>query len=189
MVNLKLILPLSKTLSLVIFVTACTTTYEPPVVADRLIWTSDGESARPAWTLMPAAKKDSADQVVRVVGMSNRHSTQRGARDAAMDDARRQIANYFSSQVEDKVERIESGANTQSGVQDPVQELSRITHQLSVHAVNSMTVDSSRFEQWLDSRTGKTFFNAFVQASVPKDSLQVGRSSVLEDMRQLEEDE
>ncbi|WP_417521068.1 hypothetical protein [Marinobacter sp.] len=106
-----------------------------------------------------------------------------------MDDARRQIANYFSSQVEDKVERIESGANTQSGVQDPVQELNRITLQLSVHGVNSMTVDNSRFEQWLDSRTGKTFFNAFVQAAMPMNSLHVGRSGELEDMRRFEEDE
>jgi hypothetical protein len=189
MVNFKLTIPLSATLSLVIFMTACTTTYEPPVVADKLIWTSDGESARPAWTLMPAARKDSADQAVRVVGMSNRHSTQKGARDAAMDDARRQIANYFSSQVEDKVERIESGANTQSGVQDPVQELNRITQQLSVHAVNSMTVENSRFEQWLDSRTGQTFFNAFVQAAMTMNSLHVGRSGELEDMRRFEEDE
>lgn len=189
MVNPRLTIPLSTTLSLVIFMTACTTTYEPPVVADKLIWTSDGEGSRPMWTLAPAAIKDSADQAIRVVGMSNRHSTQKGARDAAMDDARRQIANYFSSQVEDKVERIESGANTQSGIQDPVQELNRITRQLSVHAVNSMTVENSRFEQWLDSRTGKTFFNAFVQATMPMNSLHVGRSGELESMRRLEEGE
>lgn len=189
MVNFKLTIPLSATLSLVIFMTACSTTYEPPVVADKLIWTSDGESARPAWTLAPAATKDSADQAVQAVGMSNRHSTQKGARDAAIDDARRQIANYFSSQVEDKVERIESGAKAQSGIQDPVQELNRITRQLSVHAVNAMAVENSRFEQWLDSRTGKTFFNAFVQATMPMNSLHVGRSGELKDMRRLKEGE
>tara|TARA_B100000749_G_scaffold275056_1_gene260156 strand:+ start:729 stop:1208 length:480 start_codon:yes stop_codon:yes gene_type:complete len=159
------------------------------MVADKLIWTSDGEGSRPTWTLAPAAIKDSADQAIRVVGMSNRHSTQKGARDAAMDDARRQIANYISSQVEDKVERIESGANTQSGVQDPVQELNRITRQLSVHSVNSMAVENSRFEQWLESRTGKTFFNAFVQASVSLNSLQVGGAGGMHDIRGLKGDE
>jgi hypothetical protein len=187
MAKLKRIIPLSKTLSLVIFVTACSTAHKPPVVADKLIWASDGEESRPAWTLMPAAEKDSEDQVARVVGMSNRHSTQKGARDAAMDDARRQIANYLSSEVEDTVKRTEKGTNTQSGVQDPKQGLSRITNQLSVHAVNSMTVDAWRFEQWFDSGIEKTFFNAFVRASVSTDSLQVGSPGVPDDIREFGE--
>ncbi len=37
MVNFKLTIPLSVTLALVIFKTACTTTYEPPMVAGKLI--------------------------------------------------------------------------------------------------------------------------------------------------------
>jgi len=52
-----------------------------------------------------------------------------------------------------------------------------------------MTVENSRFEQWLDSQTGKTFFNAFVQAAMPMSSLHVGSVGELEDMRRFEEDE
>ena len=104
-----------------------------------------------------------------------------------MDDARRQIANYLSSEVEDTVKRTEEGTNPQSGVQDPLQGLSRITNQLSVHAVNSMTVDVWRFEQWFDSGAEKTFFNAFVRASVSTDSLQVGRPGLPDDIREFGE--
>ena len=65
----------------------CSSTYKPPQVADKLIWTSDAEEERPMWTLTGEIEEDPRNEVVRFVGMSNRHSTQKGARDAAMDDA------------------------------------------------------------------------------------------------------
>ncbi len=64
-----------------------------------------------------------------------------------------------ASQVKAKVERTECGANSQSGVQDPMQELNWITHLLSVHA------------------------------AMPMNSLNVGRSDEMEDMGRLDEDE
>ncbi len=179
----KLNIQLFATLTLVVFSTGCATTQSPPKVADKLIWTSDGEVSRPMWTLVAEFDQDASAQVVRVVGMSNRHSTQRGARDAAMDDARRQIANYLSSQIEDTVERMESGGDVQSRVQDPKQELNRLTRQVSIQAVNGMRVEEWRFEQWLDTDKRQSFYQAFVRASVSTDSFRAHSSGRIDDMR------
>lgn len=157
----------------------CSSTYKPPQVADKLIWTSDSEEKRPMWTLTGEIEEDAGDQVVRFVGMSNRHSTQKGARDAALDDARRQIANYASTEVEDIVKRMEEGGDIQSNIQDPMQKLSRVTTQVSVHAMKQMKPEDWRFEQWSDTGKGKTFFQAFVRASVPQSTFEVRENEVV----------
>jgi len=160
----------------------CSSTYKPPQVADKLVWTSDSEEERPMWTMTGEIEEDSGDQVVRFVGMSNRHSTQKGARDAAMDDARRQIANYASTEVEDVVKRMEEGGALQSDIQDPMQKLSRVTTQVSVHAVSEMKPEDWRFEQWSDTSKGKTFFQAFVRTSVPMQSFEVQEETVVNEL-------
>jgi|AntRauTorcE11898_2_1112593.scaffolds.fasta_scaffold30969_2 hypothetical protein len=157
----------------------CSSTYKPPQVGDELVWTSDSEEERPMWTLTGEIEEDESEQTVRFVGMSNRHSTQKGARDAAMDDARRQIANYASTEVEDVVKRMEKGGDLQSNMQDPMQRLDRVTTQVSVHAVSEMKPEDWRFEQWTNDEQGTTFFQAFVRASVPQRIFEVEETDVL----------
>lgn len=157
----------------------CSSTYKAPQVADTLIWTSDSEEERPMWTLTGEIQEDASEQVVRFVGMSNRHSTQKGARDAALDDARRHIANYATTQIEDVVTRIEEGGSLQSDIQDPMQKLKRVTTQVSVHALSKMKPVDWRFEQWGDKTKGKTFFQAFVRASVPESTFKVQENQIV----------
>lgn len=167
----------------------CSSTYKAPQVGDELIWTSDSEEERPMWTLTGEIEEDAGDQTIQFVGMSNRHSTQKGARDAAMDDARRQIANYASTEVEDVVKRMEEGGDLQSGIQDPMQKLSRVTTQVSVHAVSEMKPEDWRFEQWRVDAKGKTFFQAFVRTSVPMGIFEVEESEVISVLRPEQESE
>lgn len=167
----------------------CSSTYKPPQVSDKLIWTSDSEQERPMWTMTGEIEEDEGDQAIRFVGMSNRHSTQKGARDAAMDDARRQIANYASTEVEDVVKRMEEGGDLQSNVQDPMQKLSRVTTQVSVHAVSEMKPEDWRFEQWGDESKGETFFQAFVRTSVPMSVFEVEETEVFSALGSDEEGE
>lgn len=157
----------------------CSSTYKPPQVADTLIWTSDSEKERPMWTLTGEIEEDAGEQVIRFVGMSNRHSTQKGARDAALDDARRQVANYATTEVEDVVTRMEEGGSLQSDIQDPMQNLKRVTTQVSVHALSKMKPVDWRFEQWGDKKKGKTFFQAFVRTSVPDSSFDVRENEIV----------
>ncbi|WP_417544208.1 hypothetical protein [Marinobacter sp.] len=157
----------------------CSSTYKPPQVADTLIWTSDSEKERPMWTLTGEIEEDAGEQVIRFVGMSNRHSTQKGARDAAMDDARRQVANYATTEVEDVVTRMDKGGSLQSDIQDPMQKLERVTTQVSVHALSKMKPVDWRFEQWGDKKRGKTFFQAFVRTSVPESTFVVQENEIV----------
>jgi hypothetical protein len=96
-----------------------------------------------------------------------------------MDDARRQIANYASTEVEDVVKRMEKGGDLQSNMQDPMQRLDRVTTQVSVHAVSEMKPEDWRFEQWTNDEQGTTFFQAFVRASVPQRIFEVEETDVL----------
>ena len=161
----------------------CSSSYKPPQVGDNLVWTSDSEEERPMWTLTGEIEEDDSEQTVRFVGMSNRHSTQKGARDAAMDDARRQIANYASAEVEDVVKRIEKGGDLQSNMQDPMQRLERVTTQVSVHAVSEMKPEDWRFEQWTNDAQATKFFQAFVRVSVPKETFDVEETDVFAVLR------
>ena len=102
--------------------------------------------------------------------MSDQLSTQKGARDSALEDVYRQVANYAVTRVEDELTRTEDGRAEQSGVIDPRVQIDRVTRQLSVHAVNSLSPEAWRFEQWANKGERKTFYTAFVQASVPADS-------------------
>lgn len=175
----KSVVVLAATLAFSVLGVGCSSTYKAPQVADKLIWTSDSEEERPMWTLTGEIEEDTSAEVIRFVGMSNRHSTQKGARDAALDDARRQIANYASVEIEDVVKRMEDGGAVQSDIQDPMQKLSRVTTQVSTHAVSEMKPDDWRFEQWSDDKKGKTFYQAFVRASVPESIFDVEEDEVL----------
>lgn len=180
---------LAVTLAAGVLGAGCSSTYKPPQVGDKLIWTSDSEEERPMWTMTGEIEEDDGDQVIRFVGMSNRHSTQKGARDAAMDDARRQIANYASTEVEDVVKRMEEGGDLQSNIQDPMQSLDRVTTQVSVHAVSEMKPEDWRFEQWSDDSKGKKFFQAFVRTTVPMGIFEVEETDVLGALGSDEESE
>lgn len=146
----------------------CASTYEPPQIADEMVWSSDGDTDRPMWTFGPSVTEE--DGQVLFVGMSDQFSTQKGARDSALEDVYRQVANYATTRVEDELARSERGQANQSGVIDPTVQIERVTRQLSVHAVNSLSPVDWRFEQWANKGEQNSFYTAFVRAAVPADS-------------------
>jgi hypothetical protein len=81
---------------------------------------------------------------------------------------------------------MEEGGALQSDIQDPMQKLSRVTTQVSVHAVSEMKPIDWRFEQWSDNAKRKTFFQAFVRTSVPMDSFEVQEDAVVSELSENE---
>lgn len=144
----------------------CASNYKPPHIADKLIWTSDGDEKRPGWTANGVISKSNRNEI-SFVGMSNRHSTQRGARDAAMSDVRRLITQYSETQVEDQVTTTERGSGLQDGIQNPTVTREVVTREMAGLAIQKMTPEQWRFEQWKNEATGETFFTAFVMTTVP----------------------
>ncbi|KRW83637.1 hypothetical protein [Marinobacter sp. P4B1] len=147
-------------------VSGCSSNYKPPQIADDLIWTSDGEDKRPGWTANGVVSKANRNEI-SFVGMSNRHSTQRGARDAAMSDVRRLITQYAETQVDDQVTTTERSSGLQDGIQNPTITREVVTQEIASLAIQKMSPEKWRFEQWKNKATGETFFTAFVMTTVP----------------------
>jgi len=144
---------------------ACSSAYKAPQVGDKLIWTNDGETKRPGWTAESVSLKSGGDRV-EFVGISNRHSTQRGARDAALTDARRTIAQHASTLVDDITTSTEAGGTVQDGIQNPMINRKVQTTEVASLAVNQMKPIVWRYEQWKETGSTKTFYVAFVKAEV-----------------------
>ena len=151
-----------------VLIAGCSSAYKAPELADELVWSSDGDDKRPGWTAHTVAQ--AREDRVYFIGMSDQHATQRGARDAALTDARRMITQHARTQVEDLIETREFSENAQAEIQNPEIIRERVTQELSEHAVQRMTHDQWRYEQWANEAGGASFFTAFVEVSVEGDS-------------------
>lgn len=147
---------------------ACSSAYKAPQVGDELIWTNDGEEMRPGWTAESVAVK-SGGEWFEFVGYSNRHSTQRGARDAALTDVRRAIAQHAETVVDDIATTTEAGGTVQDGIQNPMINRKVETTEVASLAVTRMKPTEWRFEQWKETGSNRTFYVAFVKAEVAGD--------------------
>ena len=152
---------------------ACSSAYKAPQVGEELIWTNDGEEKRPGWTATSVAIK-SGGEVVEFVGYSNRHSTQRGARDAALTDVRRAIAQHAETVVNDIATTTEAGGTVQDGIQNPVINRKVETTEIASLAVTRMNPEEWRFEQWKETGSNRTFYVAFVKANVSERIFEAG---------------
>lgn len=144
---------------------ACSSAYKPPQVGEKMIWTSDGDEKRPGWTA-ESVSMGSGGELVEFVGYSNRHSTQRGARDAALTDVRRAIAQHAETMVSDSATTTEAGGTVQDGIQNPMINRKVETTEIASLAVTRMKPTQWRFEQWKETGTNRTFYVAFVKAEV-----------------------
>lgn len=157
-------LPLALAVTLGMGISACSTSYDPPQIADELVWTSDGDDERPGWTAQSGAQE--REGKVYFVGMADLHSTQRGARDAAMTDVRRLITQYAQTEVSESITTRESGNVYQDEIQNPRIVRERVTDEVAQFAVRQMKDNQWRYEQWLDKELEETFYTGFVQVSV-----------------------
>lgn len=165
----RIALPLA--LAVVFGVSACSTSYEPPQIGDELVWTSDGDDERPGWTANSSAQE--SDEMVLFVGMADNHSTQRGARDAALSDARRLITQYAQTAVTDNNTIRESAQGTQDEIQNPEIVRERVTDEIASFAVSEMEHRQWRYEQWRNQEQGQTFYTGFVQVGVEAEAFDV----------------
>lgn len=147
------------------------TTHEAPEMGEKLVWTSNGEQERPNWALT-AEVDEQDDGGARFVGISDRHSTQRGARDAALSDARRNITQYVKTEVETQMESEEVSQNLRDKIENAEITTERVTREVSAHAVREMEQVEWRYEQWGDPEEGETYFMAFTLVEVGDESLE-----------------
>lgn len=150
------------------------TTHEAPEMEEKLVWTSNGDEERPNWALT-AEVDERADGAARFVGISDRHSTQRGARDAALTDARGNISEYVETRVETKLESEEVSQNLRDEIENAEITTERVTREVSEHAVQGMEQREWRYEQWGDPKDDETYFMAFTLVEVDAESLEPGK--------------
>lgn len=162
------------------------TTHEAPEMEEKLVWTSNGDEERPNWALT-AEVDERADGAARFVGISDRHSTQRGARDAALTDARGNISEYVETRVETKLESEEVSQNLRDEIENAEITTERVTREVSEHAVQGMEQREWRYEQWGDPKDDETYFMAFTLVEVDAESLEPGK--VLESEPDEQEDD
>src|SRR5690554_4365203 len=154
-------------------VVACSSAYKAPQLGDELIWTNDGEKKRPGWTAESVAVR-SGGELIEFVGYSNRHSTQRGARDAALTDVRRAIAQHAETVVDNVASTTEAGGTVQDGIQNLMINRKVETTEVASLAVTRMEPTEWRFEQWKETGSNRTFYVAFVKAAVAGSVFEAG---------------
>lgn len=179
MCNSKLIRHASMALAGVIL-GGCANTYDAPQLGEELVWTASGDEERPEWTMIPDQEEAREDHR-QFVGISNRHSTQRGARDAAMRDAHSLVAQHIETEVFGDITEQEIGGALQSGTQDPDVLLDNVRNFIFDQAVSGMEVVEWRYEQWLDHEGEETFYKAFALTEVDKASFELDLDDVDED--------
>lgn len=148
----------------------CAGTYDPPEMGDELLWTSSGDDDRPGWTLIPDQGEAEEDHRL-FVGVSNRHSSQRGARDAATRDAKSVVSQYVYTHAEGYTIETEAGDSRQSDPVDPAISLDALREFSYDFAVREMDVIDWRFEQWWDEDTEESFYKAFALVQIPNERL------------------
>lgn len=148
------------------------TTHETPKMTENLVWTSTGEEERPNWALAAEAE-ETASGGVQFVGISDRHSTQRGARDAALTDARRNVTQYVETQIKTEMESEEVSQNLRDEIENSEITTERITREVSRHAVRGMNQLEWRYEQWGDPKEEDAYFMAFTLVEVGADALEL----------------
>lgn len=142
-------------------ITGCATTFNPAPVGKKLVWSTHDD--RPGWT----AQTTEADRDYRYfVGLSERHSTERGARDAALLSARTTAASFLGTAVKDEVSRSTEGKNAADATTNPDVALKRLEQTLAAHMIQRLEPETWYLENWLDDE-GKPFWIAFVRSRVP----------------------
>lgn len=127
---------------------------------ETLIWSSD--SQRPQWTI---TEPDVDGEILVFVGISNKYSSEKEARNDALRSATNQVVGYLGTMAKDKYEKIARTFGLTSSVVDPTISSREYEKQLRLGVVKHLKSKKWYLERW-NTPTG-IGWKAFVFATVP----------------------
>jgi len=145
------------TISSAILFTGCSSIPERPPVAQEMVWSTHED--RPAWTF---TEVESGNQEISIVGISNRHSTEKMAREAAKLNALANASVKLGALVSKDSSIAATSASAAASTSDEIITGST-TESLSSKAIVKMSkVTDQYIEMWVEA-DGSKFYQAFVK--------------------------
>lgn len=132
-----------------------------PEMTQKLLWSYPEQ--RPGWTV---EHTESDGQYYYFVGISNRHTTEKAARDHAMVSAASEATNYFGQLAKSDRERITIGSAAESETSDASVNSRFIDHHVAENLVKRLQGKDWYLEQWKDDTGPKPMWMAFVRARI-----------------------
>lgn len=146
---------------------------EKPNPGEKLVWSTTKE--RPQWTYREVGLD--GEQAL-LTAMSDKFSTEKYARDDAMQAARKKAVQYSSARVKDMVQNAVEQSGLASDIFDPLRVQRDYETQLSQGGISKLKSRSLYIEKWPDSAQ-TVYFRAFVLAEIPKSVLDESLARVL----------
>jgi len=134
---------------------------ERPQQAKTLLWSYPKE--RPTWTVDQAERDDAS---YYFIGISQRHSTEKAARDHALVSVNTAASQYLAKTAQADFERTTSGAAGESAVNNANVRHRFNERQIADNLVRKLHPKDWYIEQW-QGDDGKPFYSAFVRAQIP----------------------
>ena len=150
--------------ALTLFLSACTTHYEPAPIGDKIVWTNV-EEGRPDWTVDAPDNDDNQDSYT-FVGQSRFHSTEKSARASAEADAIAHAAKFLEQNAILDYRETANGSSADSGIQDANVSISDSVQVKADEFVKRVTIEEWYLENWV--RDSKYLWKAYVKVKLPK---------------------
>ncbi|MDR3303483.1 MAG: hypothetical protein LBS86_03640 [Treponema sp.] len=130
---------------------------ERELAAERLAPIRTTPAQRPEWVDVMPKTEDS----LSFTGMSNRYATEALARNAALDDGRRQLVDYYGTEMVNKAIAKTASAGTLGNTVQPAEVAQGLQARISQNAAQALEARAFYVEVYLDD-SGKEAFIAHV---------------------------
>jgi hypothetical protein len=139
------------------------------LISERIIWSTYPE--RPEWIVKETY---SEGEFLIFVGLSEKHSTEREARDIALRDARDKATQYMGVSVRDEFQRVQKSYGVSSDIINPDTSAKRFEEQFSKAVVRRMKANEwycEKYELEYIKNITETAWQCFVRANIPKEEV------------------
>lgn len=166
------LLPLSIVLGASILVTACSGV-NPVPEAEKLVWHSKDEI--PEWTVLPnplVEEDDTANgpvKMYRFTGISLRHSSERIARESAINNATMALVRFANQDIEATVDETFRSSSSELQSSNGMLSMNNKLKIVAKALMQRVQVKDIYMERWKDR--GRLFFKAYALVQIPEDEL------------------
>jgi len=149
----------------------------------RLLWSSSQE--RPNW-IDNEPEKD-GDKLC-FVGLSEYHSTENDARNAAMRSAQNAVVSYISVSVKQNFKQISARYGKSSDISDPTVSSKEFSEYIKNSIVSRIKAYNWYIEQWLNLQN-EVYWKVYVLVKVPEDAIKQAIIKTSEDFEKFAKEE
>jgi hypothetical protein len=114
------------------------------------------------------------------VGLSDKHATERGAREAARRDASKNVVAYLGTAVKDKFQEITTSYGLSSDITDPTTASKGFAETLSAGVSKRLKVRQWYLEKW-QTKMNDIYFKVYALAAIPKSEINKVLEETVED--------